>query len=89
MKVAYNNVSKSPNPFFCPQCRLDKQELELNLLKSTIKELSEDMTSLKDRVVSTESSISSSVIPAQECQPTYSNVVLKNSQKSIAAKFRT
>ena len=44
------------------------------------------MASLKDRVVSTESSISSSVILAQECQPTYSNVVSNSSHKSIAAK---
>lgn len=35
-KVAFKEVSKSDDPFYCPQCRLDKQELEIMSLRELV-----------------------------------------------------
>ena len=39
-KGAFEIVSKSNDPFFCPQCRLDKQELDIKSLRDLVIDIS-------------------------------------------------
>lgn len=66
-KRAFKAVSKSNDPFYCPQCRLDVQELELRSLKETIRSLTSEIASLKDMVTTLSSAISSAT--KQEKEP--------------------
>lgn len=57
--LTYVNISKSTGPFFCPQCRLNKQELELSSLRDLVSSLSSklevvcsDLASVKSNVMS-------------------------------------
>lgn len=45
-KVAFEAVSKSCDPFYCPQCRLEKQQLELISLRDTVATLSSKLDAL-------------------------------------------
>lgn len=45
-KAAYDIISKSSDPFFCPQCRLNNQEKELTLLRVIVSSLSSKLESV-------------------------------------------
>ena len=49
-KQAFKTVVKSPKPFFCPNCRLDKQELEIESLRELVDTLSREVKTLKNLV---------------------------------------
>lgn len=46
-KVAFQSVSTSTKPFFCPQCRLDQQELELISLRDLVGALGKEIGELR------------------------------------------
>lgn len=46
-KEAFLAANKSDKPFYCPQCRLNIQELEINSLRDIVKDLSSELTALK------------------------------------------
>ena len=47
-KVAFQKVSKSEKPFYCPQCRLDNQENEIRSLREIITALKQEISILKN-----------------------------------------
>lgn len=49
-KVSFNSICKSDNPFYCPQCRLDKHELEINSLRDMVVNLSGQLSIAKDEL---------------------------------------
>lgn len=49
-KTAFNKVCKSDQPFFCPQCRLDKQAFEIACLKDQVSKLSSELTDVCSRL---------------------------------------
>jgi len=44
-RKAFEQVSKSDDPFFCPQCRLDKQDMEIQSLRQLVSSLSSELSS--------------------------------------------
>ena len=46
-KAAFDKIQESGDPFFCAQCRLDKQELELNSLRELVGVLSRELDAVK------------------------------------------
>ena len=49
-KTAFHSLSSSPDPFFCPYCRLDHQAKEISSLKTKISDLSSTVTNLSTLV---------------------------------------
>ena len=49
-KEAFTSVSKSNDPFFCPQCRLNQQELDLKSLRDMVANLSSHITIIADEL---------------------------------------
>lgn len=43
-KLAYASLSKSSAPFYCPQCRLNKQDLEIKSLSVQVVDLASKLT---------------------------------------------
>lgn len=70
-KEAYLAVSKLPNPFFCPHCRLDNQELEIKALRETVGNLSIKLSAACDAITKLESS---SAAANTLLRPSYANV---------------
>ena len=70
-KEAYLSISKSPNPFFCPQCRLDKQELDIKALRAIVGDLSNKLSAACDDIAKLKSSHMDS---DKQRQPTYANI---------------
>ena len=52
-KEAFSSVSTSDKPFYCPQCRLDKQELEIAALCELVGKLSTKLDGLMKNVSET------------------------------------
>lgn len=48
--AAFEVISKSSDPFFCPQCRLDKQQLEIDSLRDMVSSLSAKLSALSNHV---------------------------------------
>lgn len=46
-KAAFQRVSKSTQPFYCSQCRLDNQEKEINSLRDLIGSLNREIKRLE------------------------------------------
>lgn len=51
-KLAFESVCKSKDPFYCPQCRLDKQELEIKSLTNLVASLSGHVSLISDELAS-------------------------------------
>lgn len=49
-KNAFDCLSESDNPFCCPHCRMDRQELELSSLRDVVTKLSLEIAALKDNL---------------------------------------
>ena len=49
-KKAYLSLSESTEPFFCPYCRLNKQELELESLRNLVGNLSAHLSLVTDEL---------------------------------------
>jgi len=49
-KAAYIELSKSDDPFYCPQCRLNKQQLELDAMRKTVEELASKLTNVCNKL---------------------------------------
>ena len=45
-KAAFNSISKSPEAFFCPICRLERNEREVKLLKDRVSQLEDKLQSV-------------------------------------------
>lgn len=64
-KAAFNLASKSQSsPFFCPQCRLDKQEMEIQSLKKLVTNLAGQLTLACDELNSLKQNLIASDIAA-------------------------
>ncbi len=77
--AAFDVVSNSNDPFYCPQCRLDKHELEIRSLREMITSLASQLAALKVAPSNSspsssppmlESSTSSTPSPTSESSPT-------------------
>lgn len=51
-KVAFDIICKSADPFYCPQCKLGKQDLELKSLRDLINNLSSHLSLVADELAS-------------------------------------
>ena len=54
-RLAFSNASKSGKPFYCAQCRLDKQEMELSSLQDVV---SCQLSAVKEELAATKSLLS-------------------------------
>ena len=57
-KQAFALLSTSSDPFFCPHCRLDKQELEAKSLRDLVRSLSSHLSLVSDELSSLKKSVS-------------------------------
>ena len=46
-KVAFDKVSQTDDPFYCPQCRINKQDLEIKSLRDLVGKLTSEIKTLK------------------------------------------
>ena len=66
-KAAFKAVSESDDPFYCPQCRLDKQDLELKSLRVLACSLSSKLSAVCGELAELKSSASPVVpLPSQQ-----------------------
>lgn len=54
-KQVFKNLSKSSDPFYCPQCRLDKQQLEIDSLRQLVSNLSSKLSNISKELSSIQS----------------------------------
>ena len=59
-KKAYSSLSDSNDPFFCPHCRMNKQELELESLRNLVSSLSAHLSLVSDELSSLKKAMSKS-----------------------------
>lgn len=83
-------LNKSNNPFFCMHCRLERQEAEIESIKSLVTNLASQLTMACDELASLKEQLGSSEVPRNDVVPRYSSVVsgrdTHRSQSTGAAK---
>ena len=94
-KLAFTNLCESSckNPFYCPNCRLEQQSLEISSLKSAISKLISDLADLKHCVSSDpcsrsslEASLHSAEGSSNDTSLSYSRVVAMGSPSTPEVK---
>lgn len=55
-KNAFLTISKSLDPFYCPQCRLNNQEKDINSLKVMVVNLTNQLSTVQDKLAELEGS---------------------------------
>ena len=80
-KAAYEVVSKSDKPFYCPQCRLDQQELEIHSLRELVGTLGAELEALRRQIAGGNSppQVASDTSPAQKAIPSAGSGTLDES----------
>lgn len=78
-KQAFLLICGSENPFYCPQCRMDKQELELHSLRDLVTNLSSKLTRISDELAL----VKTQVTPVFNGGSSYA-AALSNNQGSVA-----
>lgn len=87
-KEAFKSVCESDKPFYCPQCRLDKQELEIMSLRDLVSKLSSKLSLVCNELDSLKnSSPSSNGVHSENNNESYSSVV--SGSKSPSSKYET
>ena len=74
-KEAFSIICKSSNPFFCPQCRLDNQELELKSLRDMVTSLSSHLSLIADELVTIKAHAKVSVPSESDTGRSYASAV--------------